>query len=449
MKNMKNMKNKHPAPEPSPHAMSRRRFLRLGPAAAALAAFPSIVPASVFGKNAPSKRINFALVGCGTMGRANLGNITRGLAAQQGAYALAVCDVDAHRVVAAARDVNTAYASSGACLQFHDFREVTRHPDVDAVVVATPDHWHALPAIDAVRHGKDIYVEKPLTLTVAEGRALLAETRKHKRVGQTGTQQRSGNYFYRACELVRNGRIGKIHHVETTIPPNNRHCAATWRADPVPPGFDYDFWLGPSPCAPFTRQRTHYQFRFILDYANGQITNWGTHHVDIAQWGLGKDDTGPVHYEAHGEFPSTGLFTAPTHVSVTARYDDGTRLTIRTSAGQSGIRFHGDKGWIAVSRDRVTASDPALLKEPIGAGEIRLYRSRNHMANFLECVRERKTPVSDIAIGHRSTSICNIGMIAMQLRRPLEWDPAREDFPNDATASRLLARAMRGPWSLA
>lgn len=446
---MKNMKNNYPAPGALRRDMPRREFLRLGATAATLAAFPAIIPASVLGKNAPSKRVNFALIGCGTMGRSNLVNITRGLAGQQGAYALAVCDVDAHRAAATVREVNTAYASSSACLQFRDFRDVTRHPDIDAVIVATPDHWHALPAIDAVRHGKDIYVEKPLTLTVAEGRALLAETRKYNRIGQTGTQQRSGNYFLRACELVRNGRIGNIHHVETTIPPNNRHCPATWRPDPVPPDFDYNLWLGPAPYAPFTRQRTHYQFRFILDYANGQITNWGTHHVDIAQWGLGRDHTGPIRYEAHGEFPTTGLFTAPTRVDVTAHYADGTRLTIRTSTGQSGVRFHGSDGWISVSRDRITASSPALLKEPIGAGEIRLYRSRNHMANFLECIRERKLPASDIATGHRSTTIGNIGMIAMQLRRTLDWDPVKEEFPGDATANRMLARAMRGPWALA
>jgi predicted dehydrogenase len=432
--------------------INRRNFIRLSGAAFALSAFPTIIPSSVLGANAPSKRVNFGLVGCGSMGCGNLENITRGLR-QDGAYALAVCDVDKHRAAAAARDVNSAYGTKNACVEFSDFRELTRHRDIDAVVVATPDHWHALPAIDAVRHGKDIYVEKPLTLTIEEGRVLVAETKKHGRIAQTGTQQRSGRYFFRACELVRNGRIGKIKHVEILIPANNRFCGATWQEEPVPEGFDYDFWLGPAPWAPFTRQRTHYQFRFILDYGSGQTSNWGTHHFDIAQWGLGKDDTGPVRYEGRGEFPSSGLFNAPTAIDITAHYADGTVLTMRNREGQlaSGwIRFHGEKSWIEVSRERgVRASNAAVLKEVIGPDEIQLYKSRNQMANFLECIRSRKAPISEVSIGHRSTTICNISMIAMQLRRPLNWDPVKEEFIDDPTANRMRTRAMRGPWSLA
>ncbi|MDR2862387.1 MAG: Gfo/Idh/MocA family oxidoreductase [Puniceicoccales bacterium] len=430
--------------------INRRKFIRLGGAAtAALTLFPSIVPSSVFGKNAPSKRVNFALIGCGNMGRSDLENVVRGLSSE-GAYALAVCDVDRHRSADAVHDVNTGYHTN-ACLQFHDFREVTRHPDIDAVIIATPDHWHALTAIDAVRHGKDVYVEKPLTLTIEEGRLLVAEAQKHGRIGQTGTQQRSGRYFQRACELVRNGRIGKIKHVEIKIPANNRYCGGTWHEEPVPEGFDYDFWLGPAPYAPFTRQRTHYQFRFILDYASGQTTNFGAHNVDIAQWALGMDETGPVRYEGYGEFPSTGLFTTPTAINITAHYADGTVMTMRNREGDSelSIRFHGQTGWIEVSRQRVSASTPALLKEQIGPGEIQLYKSRNHLGNFLECIRTRQAPVATLPIGHRSTTICNISTIAMQLRRPLQWDPAKEEFVNDPVANRMKSHAMRGPWSLA
>ena len=212
-------------------------------------------------------------------------------------------------------------------------------------------------------------------------------------------------------------------------------------------GFDYDFWLGPAPWAPYTRQRTHYQFRFILDYANGQTTNFGAHDVDICQWALGRDDTGPVHFEGYGEFPSSGIFTVPTLVDVTARYEDGICMTLR-NRGDGGVRFHGEKGWLYVSRAGMRASNPTILKEQIGPGETRLYESRNHLVNFLECIRTRKAPVADLSIGHRSTTICNIAMIAMQLRRPLRWDPVAEEFVADPVANRMRARAMRGPWYL-
>ncbi|MDR2862915.1 MAG: hypothetical protein LBV54_03430, partial [Puniceicoccales bacterium] len=241
------------------------------------------------------------------------------------------------------------------------------------------------------------------------------------------------------------------HRVEVTVPPNNRHCAATWREEPVPEGFDYDFWLGPAPWAPFTRQRTHYQFRFILDYALGQTTNFGAHHVDICQWALGRDDTGPTHYVGYGEFPSSGLFTSPTLIDVSARYADGIEMTLcnRGAEGEAGgTKFFGETGWLEVTRRGLTASRPALLKEKIGAGEIRLYESRHHLGNFLECIRTRAAPVSELSIGHRTTSICNVCMIAMQLRRPLEWDPVKEEFINDTVANRMRARAMRDPWKL-
>jgi predicted dehydrogenase len=384
------------------------------------------------------------------MGCSDFENIVRA-APELGVRARAVCDVDAVRARKAASEVDACYGSRESCLVFGDFRQLTRHPDVDAVIVATPDHWHALVALDAIRHGKDVYVEKPLTLTLAEGRALADACAAHKRVGQTGTQQRSSRNFRHACELVRNGRLGKIHHVEITIPPNNRHCAATWSEDPVPEGFDYDFWLGPAPWAPFTRQRTHYSFRFILDYALGQTTNFGAHHVDICQWALGRDDTGPVRYEGYGEFPSSGLFTCPTLVDVKAHYADGVKMTIcnrGADGGSGGVRFHGENGWLEVTRRGLKASNPALLKEQIGQGEIRLYESRNHIGNFIRCIRSRETPISPLSVGHRTTSICICSMLAMQLRRPLEWDPVREEFKDDLAANRLRSRAMRGEWCL-
>ncbi|MDR1817237.1 MAG: Gfo/Idh/MocA family oxidoreductase [Puniceicoccales bacterium] len=429
------------------HPLSRRRLFKIGGAAVFGAlAFPDIVPASVFGAGAPSKRIHCGLVGCGSMGRVDFANITGSAEAR----AVAVCDVDASRRRAAAAEVNAAYGDTG-CLAFGDFRELTRRADIDAVIVATPDHWHGLVALDAVRHGKDAYVEKPLTLTIEEGRVLADEARHRRRVVQTGSQQRSSRIFRHVCELVRNGRLGKISSVEVTIPQNNRHCAATWEPAPVPAGFDYDMWLGPAPFEPYARDRTHYSFRFILDYANGQITNFGAHDVDICQWALGRDATGPVEFEGFGEFPSSGLFTSPTVIDVRARYADGVELLISNHrrAGRGTVRFIGaDGAWIDVSRGGSWASNPALLKEKIGAGEVRLYESRSHMGNFLECVRTRRAPVADVEIGHRTATICNAAMLSMRLRRPLRWDPAREEFVGDAAANRLRGRAMRGTWRL-
>lgn len=427
----------------------RRDFIKLGGAAAAAAIFPTIIPAEVLGENAPSKRVNFACIGCGEIGRVNLD--TALTLRDRGVHVGAVCDVDLVRARSAARRVDEKYGQTG-CPAFGDFREITRNPDIDAVVVSTPDHWHALLGIEAVRHGKDVYIEKPLTLTVEEGRVLVAEMQRHGRVGQTGTQQRSGLYFRQAAELVRNGRLGKISHVEVFVPMNNSFSPATWQEEPVPSDFDYDMWLGPAPWAPFTRQRTHYQFRFILDYALGQTTNWGTHYIDIVQWALGMDESGPVSFEGVGAFPTSGLFTAPTMIDFTCRYASGVTLRVRNrdnGENDGQLVFHGERGWLAASRRGPQAEHREILREKIGPDEIQLYRSRHHMGNFLDCIHSRQAPISDLAIGHRSTSICNLGMIAMQLRRPLEWDPAKEEFKNDTAANRMLSRAMRGPWSLA
>jgi predicted dehydrogenase len=295
-------------------------------------------------------------------------------------------------------------------------------------------------------------VEKPLTLTVREGQVLVEELRKHKRVGQTGTMQRSSEGFHRAAELIRNGRLGTVKQIDVLIPANNRYVGATWAPEAVPEGLDYDFWLGPAPYAPYTSQRTHYQFRYILDYAGGQTTNWGAHYLDIAQWALGMDESGPVAVEGHGVYPSSGLFTAPTRVDVRYTYANGVTMRMRTRTDgvyDGNIIFRGDKGTLDVSRGKLKSDPEGILKEQIGDGEVRLYKSRDHFGNWIECVKSRELPVSDLAVGHKTTNLCNIANIAMQLQRRLAWDPQQERFADDAMANRLLTRAMRGPWSLA
>jgi predicted dehydrogenase len=428
--------------------MTRRGFAKAaGWAAGAAAAFPTIIPAKVLGQNAPSKVLTVAVVGVGGMG---LSHITQMLD-RDTVRIVAVADVDKYHQRRAAQKINEKYGNKD-CRMTGDFREVTRAKDVDLITVATPDNWHALTAIDAIRNGKDVFVEKPLTLTVREGQALVAELRKHKRIGQTGTMQRSSEGFHRAAELIRNGRLGTVRHIDVLIPANNRYVGATWKPEAVPEGLDYDFWLGPAPYAPYTSQRTHYQFRYILDYAGGQTTNWGAHYLDIAQWALGMDESGPVEVDGHGVYPCSGLFTAPTRVDVRYTYADGVTMRMRTRTDgvyDGNIIFRGDKGTLDVSRSKLKSTPDGILKEKIGDGETRLYKSRDHFANWIECVKTRQAPVSDLAIGHKTTNLCNIGNIVMQLQRKLMWDPVKECFAGDEMANRLLSRPLRGPWSLA
>ena len=419
---------------------SRRRFLK---AAGAGAAAPYAITSAALGaagKAAASERIVMASIGVGGMGSGNL----RGFLGSREVQVVAVCDVEkAHRERAKGY-VDKKYNNSD-CAATGDLREITRRDDVDAVVVCTPDHWHVPAALDAVKHGKDAYVEKPLTLTIRGGRILADAVRRYGGVLQTGSQQRSSWNFRFGCELVRNGRIGKLRTVRVGIPGNNKSCKPTWSPEPVPAGFDYDFWLGPAPWQPYHPQRCHYQFRFLLDYSGGQVTNWGAHHLDIAQWGIGADDGGPVEITGQGEFPKTGLFTTATRVHFECTYADGVKLTCKTGGG--GTRFEGTDGWVYVNRGRLDAEPKSLLKEKIGPNEIHLYESASHKGNFLECVKERKRCIADVEIGHRSASICHLGNIAMLLNRTVKWDPKTETFPDDDEANRMTWRPARAPWS--
>ena len=419
------------------NTLSRREFLKSTAVAGAIFAVPTIVPSSVFGANAPSNRITIGSIGLGGMGTGNM----RGFKGKSGVEIAAVCDVDAGHLERARQIAGLDGKSS-----YNDFRELIARDDIDAVVVATPDHWHVPTSIAAVRAGKDVYCEKPLTLTIAGGRALADEVKRYGRILQTGSQQRSGNEFRSACELVRNGRIGKLHTIKVGIPGNNRKCPPTWEVKPVPKGFDYDMWLGPAPWEPYTEQRCHYQFRFILDYSGGQMTNWGAHYLDIAQWGIGADDTGPVEIEGKGDFPKSGLFTTAKKADIEYTYANGVKLVLKIGGGNT--RFEGSEGWVFVTRGKIDAEPKSLLKEKIGPDEIQLYKSRDHKQNFLDCIKSRRDPIASAEIGHRSSTVCHLGNIAMLLGRKLKWDPEKERFTNDWAANRMVARSMRAPWSL-
>jgi predicted dehydrogenase len=432
--------------------LTRRDFIKT---AAAAAVAPAVVPSSVFGRPAPSDTILLGCIGVGRQGQGDMQEaVYRGLEA--GARVVAVCDVDSHRAEDAQWLVEKIYATElgkngyKGCAVFRDFRELLARDDIDGVLIVTPDHWHAAHAVAAANAKKDIYVEKPLTYSIAEGQKLVKAVRANKRILQVGSQQRSSVYFRTACELARNNRLGKLTSIRVTLPSDQG--TGDPRTMPVPKNLDYDFWLGPAPQAPFSEDRVHPQRNYerpgwlqIEQYCRGMITGWGSHMNDIAQWGNGSDDTGPVEFEGKGDFPDRGLFDVHTTFHVDALYANGVRLIMETG-DPAGVRFEGDRGWVFVQRGKIEASDPGILRQKIGDDEIKLYQSSNHMKNFLECMRSQKEPAAPVEVGHRSNSVCVLAHIAMKLGRKLKWDPKGERFVGDEEANRWLDYSHRAPW---
>jgi len=431
--------------------VSRRRFLGMMGAMAA----PAIVPASVFGANAPSERIGIGMIGMGRQAR--YANLKPFLHSPE-TVVLAVCDVDAWRLANARADVEKHYAAqtrSGAykgCATYVDFRDLLARADIDAVMISSPDHWHVPHAIAAVRAGKDISVEKPLTLSIAEGRALSNEVRRYARVSRTDSEFRSIGYMRRACELVLNGRIGKLKSIRTGVPRGDVGCSPQ-PVMPVPKELSYDLWLGPAPEAPYTHHRVHTPKSYarpgwmrVRDYCDGMICNWGTHLNDIAQWGHGTDRTGPVEIEATGQFPTDGLWNVLLRFEVRYKFADGVDMVYECSRPYT--RFEGTDGWVQANYGKGLTAEPAsLLREPIGEGEIHLPR-RSDKGDFIHCIKTREETMEPIEVGHRTNSLCQLGLIAIERGKKLRWDPDREVFLNDETANRMLTRPLRAPWTL-
>ncbi len=422
--------------------LTRRRFLHLtGSVAAGVVAAGTIGGSSskawagMAAQNSP-RAINVGCIGLGGRGSYNMRAFM-----VHGAHVRAVCDVDAAHLEPARKRAGLDKKSA-----YNDYRNLLERKDIDAVVISTPDHWHVPVALAAVRAGKDVYCEKPLTLTIAEGRLLCNEVKRYGRVFQVGSQQRSDALFRHACELALNGRLGKLQNILVEIPPNSRDNPLNWQPMPVPKGFDYDLWLGRACEAPYTKMRCHYSFRFIFDYSGGQITNWGAHMLDIAQWGNGSDHSGPSRIIGKGVFPADGLFNTALNVDVQYFYDNGVRLHCITSDNNPGVRFEGTKGWVHVRRGRIEAQPKSLVQEVFRPDEIHLYRSKDHYQNFLDCIRSRREPVASVEIGHRSATMCHLGNIAMRLGRELYWDPQKERFIGDEQANRMLTRPRRSPW---
>jgi predicted dehydrogenase len=355
----------------------------------------------------------------------------------------AVCDVDQNHREQAAIDVYNR--TKRRVPIYEDFRELCDRTDIDAVLIATPDHWHALTSLYAMESGKDVYCEKPLTLTIDEGKKLVATARRYGAVFQTGSQQRSDRNFRRACELVRNGYIGELKHVDTHI---GDVSDGEWKPVMTPPAnLNWDFWLGPAPYREYSANRVHYQFRWFSDFSGGKMTDWGAHHNDIAQWGIGADGSGPVKVEAKGIFSENGPHDVATKFDVNYTYANGVTMSCHAE-GENGIKFHGTNGWVFVSRGKIDASDRDLLKVSFKDTDARLYKSDHHHNNWLDCIQSRELPICDVEIGHRSCTVCHLGNIALKLGRPLAWDPAKEDFVGDEQASRLVRKPMRAPWQV-
>ncbi len=391
--------------------------------------------------------------------------IMRDALGKEGVRYVAVCDVDAHHREQAVKDVKKAaddFKKPASDIKaYEDFRELLDRKDITAITIATPDHWHALVAIDALRKGKDVYCEKPLTLTIAEGIALTKVAKETGRIFQVGSQQRSDARFRLACELVRNGRIGKLKTVETRIGGNPK--GGPFKVEAPPEGLNWDFWLGPTPKVEYVKQRCHYEFRWWYDYSGGKMTDWGAHHNDIAQWGIGMDESGPVEVEAIGEEPShqPNSYNCHPRFLVTYTYANGVKLLCSDrqlpnsleTKHDNGILFVGEENkWIFVNRGNILASDgdqktSKLLNEPLTNDATRLYVSTNHMQNFVDGVRSRKACICTADVGHRSVTVCHIGAIALRTGRKLKWDPVKQQF-DDADANKMLSREMRSPWKL-
>jgi predicted dehydrogenase len=440
------------------NGITRRRFLKGSAAATGTVLLsPVIVPASVFGAEAPSNRITIGCIGVGRMGSGDM----RELLGFKQVQIIAVCDLDTNRIDHAKKTVEAHYAgqsSAGSykgCATYGDFRDLVVHDEIDAVTVVTPDHWHALPSIAAAKAGKDIFQQKPLTLTIREGRVLSDTVHRYNRVFQVGTQQRSDARFRQACELVRNGRIGKLHTVKVGF--GTDPGTTPQPVMPVPKALNYDMWLGQAPRTPYTEKRVHPQKGYgrpgwlrISDYGAGMITGWGAHHNDIAQWGMGTEYTGPVEIEGRAEFPKDGLWDVHGDFHIEYTYANGVKLICADNKeNKQGVVFEGDKGWVYVRRGFIDANPKSLLTSTIGPDEIHLYKSNSHKGNFLDCIKSRAETVAPVEVGHRSCTVCLLGDIAMRLGRKLRWNPDKEEFVNDDEANRMCARTMRSPWTLA
>jgi predicted dehydrogenase len=424
--------------------LTRRAFLQH--TATALATAPLVVRSSVLGADgavAPSNQITVGFIGVGDHGTNwNLAYYLRLPAAR----VVAVCDIDSRRLERAKETVDDRYKNAD-CSTTKDFRDILARKDIDAVMISTPDHWHTLISLMAVHAGKDVQCEKP-TLTINEGKLLIETVRKHNKVFQTSTEDRAVPEYHRMAELVRNGRIGKLQRIEVVLPKQpDRPGDPT--PQPVPPELDYDMWLGPAPDAPYTKDRVHFNFRWIWDYSGGIICDWGAHLFDTAQWANDTERSGPIEVEGTGTFWEGGLYNTVKEYDITYRYANGIVMTCKP--GNPSIKFIGTDGWVGNTgwRAPVQASSKEILESKIGPNELHLYTNpKGEHDDFLQCMKSRKDPYFPVDIGHRVSSVCHLANIAIKLGRKLKWDPETQQFVGDDSANAMLSRPLRAPWKL-
>ena len=451
------------------HSIPRRQFLQRTTFLAGTLGIPHLVPSSVLGAGgavAPSNRVGLGCIGLGIQGTGNM----KAFLGNPEVRVLAVCDVHQGQRLKGKKVVDDFY-SNADCAAYQDFRELMARPDIDAVQITTPDHWHPLIALEAARHGKHMYHEKPMGWSFRAAQAVRQAIQDRGVVFQFGTQQRSSGKFRPACELVRNQKIGQLKTILVGVPgsvpfPNQP-------TEPVPPELNYDLWLGPAPmkpysferCRPYTSRpneswtRNYSTWYHISDYCIGFIGNWGIHHLDIAQWGHGTESTGPVEVEGTGEFPKEGLADCALSWQVENRFADGVTLVhlddesskkhpLQQGGHGHGILFLGSEGWVHVDRGGWDASSKSLLETKPGPNDTSLFRSDNHHGNFIDAIKGRSRPAAPIDAAVRSDTLSLLDQIAIKLRRKLRWDPVKEDFVGDAEASRMLDRPMRAPWKV-
>jgi predicted dehydrogenase len=435
------------------NALSRRQFI-----ATTAAAGPLLLSGCASGgrRHAANDRVNLGFIGTGKIAQAHL----KGFLAKGDVQIVAVNDVDTTRREHARQQVEGQYArttASGAykgCAVYNDFRDLLDRADIDAVVICTPDHWHAIPAIQAAAAGKDIYCEKPLTLTIPEARAMVNATRRHRRVFQTGSQQRSSKEFRTAAELVRNGVIGKLQTVRAALGPSSKWCDLP--EEPMEPGLDWDFWLGPAPQRPYNSilspRGVHDHFpkwRDYREYSGGMVTDWGAHHFDIAQWALGMDDSGPVEIIPPADPKATHglkfLYTS----GVELIHEDGNGINFLGTDGRIQVNRGKFEFWLGDQQKAATVKDcDRIAGEYLKDAKVRLYVSNDHRTDWLECIRTRKRPICDVEVGARSVSVCHLANLAYWNHRRLKWDPRKEQFVGDAEANKWLDRERRKPWTI-
>lgn len=423
---------------------NRREFLGYLGTAITL---PHVMPHITQGKeyrHITSDRITLGCIGLGGRGKENMRNFM----GHSDCQVVAVCDVNNIRLDEAKYIVDSHYGNKN-CATYHDYRELLAREDIDAVMIATPDQWHVIQSIDAANSGKDIFLEKPLGLSVTEDIELRKVIKRYNRVFQFGTQQRSDRNFRFACELILNGHIGKIQKIIASTPASR--AVGNYPPIPVPHTLDYEMWVGPAKWMPYTHGIIDNcgQWGHISNFSLGWITTWGVHHVDIMQWGNNADQSGPIEIEANGVFPEDGLYDCAVAWDVKLTYENGVVVNfVDNKKHRQGVYFQGTDGWVFVKRGHIDSHPKSLLNERIMPGEKRLISSNDHWRNFLDCIRSRETPVSSIDSAVRSDIVCHLSDIAMRLGKKLKWDPTREIFPEDKEANRMLSRSMRAPWHL-